>query len=73
MVSDITGATGKKIILAILSGERDPLVLAKLRDSRCKRSEEEIAHALDGHYRDEHLFALKQAFELYVFDDTAAD
>ena len=67
VVSDITGATGKKIILAILSGERDPLVLAKLRDSRCKRSEGEIAHALDGHYRDEHLFALKQAFELYVF------
>ena len=43
VVSDITGATGKNIILALLNGERDPLVLAKLRDSRCKRSEQEIA------------------------------
>ena len=67
VVTDITGATGQKIIRAILGGERDPSTLAALRDVRCKRSEQEIAHALDGHYRDEHLFSLKQAFDLYGF------
>jgi transposase len=65
VVSDITGATGTKIIRAILVGERDPQVLAQLRDARCKKTETEIAQALDGHYRDEHLFALQQAFDAY--------
>lgn len=66
-VSDITGVTGMAIIKAILGGERDPVRLAQLRDWRCKHSEATIARALDGHYREEHLFALKQACELYEF------
>jgi len=65
VVSDINGATGMQIIRAILSGERDPLALAKFRDGRCKKSEKVIASSLVGHYRDEHLFSLKQAVELY--------
>ncbi|MBI3249973.1 MAG: IS110 family transposase, partial [Deltaproteobacteria bacterium] len=65
VVSDITGQTGLAIIRAILAGERDPQVLARLRHGRCQHSEAEIAQALSGHYRPEHVFALKQALALY--------
>lgn len=65
VLSDITGVTGMSIIRAILAGERDAAVLAEYRDSKCKHSEAEIAKALHGHYREEHLFALRQAVELY--------
>jgi transposase len=65
VVSDITGLTGMKIIKAILKGERDPLQLAKHRHERCQRTEAEIARALYGSWRAEHLFALRQALTLY--------
>ena len=65
VVRDINGLTGRRIIDAILSGERDPDQLASLRDRRCKESEATIAAALQGNYRDEHLFALRVAVELY--------
>lgn len=65
VVTDMTGATGMKIIRAILAGERQPEVLASLRDIRCKASQETIRQALIGHYRPEHLFALQQAVTLY--------
>ena len=67
VVSDVTGATGMAIIRAILQGQRDPLELAKLRNKRCKRTQAEIARALYGSWRAEHLFALKQAVALYEF------
>jgi len=67
VVSDITGVTGMAIIQAILQGQRDPLEIAKLRDERCKRTEAQIARALYGNWRAEHLFALKQAVALYEF------
>jgi transposase len=65
VVSDITGATGMKIIKAILAGERDPQVLSRNRDERCKHSATTIAKSLVGNYREEHLFALRQAVDLY--------
>jgi transposase len=65
VISDITGVTGLRIIHNILKGEHDPNKLAALRDRACKNSEEIIAKALMGNYRDEHLFALKQAVELF--------
>ena len=65
VIADITGATGMRVIRTILKGERDPAVLATLRDTRCHASVETIAKALTGHYRPEHLFALKQAVALY--------
>jgi transposase len=67
VVSDITGLTGLLIIMAILSGERDPVKLAKLRDERCHSSEDQIALALQGTWRPEHLFELQQAYDLYRF------
>jgi len=62
--SSITGVTGRAIVAAILAGERDPSRLAALRHERRARSEAEIALALEGTWRPEHLFALKQSFEL---------
>ncbi len=67
VVADISGVTGMRIIKAVLAGERDPLVLARLRDPRCKSSESHIARSLNGNYRPEHLFSLKQAVDLYEF------
>jgi transposase len=67
VVRDITGLTGLSIIDAILAGERDPVKLARLRHERCHHSEEEIALALQGSWRREHLFELRQARELYLF------
>lgn len=65
VVSDITGMTGMKIIKAILDGERDPRVLARNRHESCKHSRATIAKSLGGNYREEHLFALRQAVDLY--------
>jgi transposase len=65
VVADITGATGLRIIRAILAGERDPYVLARLRHYSCHSSAETIAKGLTGSYRNEHLFALEQALALY--------
>lgn len=64
VINDITGATGMRIIRAILAGERDPHRLASLRDERCENSAATIAKALEGDWRAEHLFALQQAVEL---------
>ncbi|HBH74124.1 MAG TPA: hypothetical protein DDY43_11970 [Synechococcales bacterium UBA10510] len=65
VVQDITGLTGCRIIDAILSGERDPLELASLRDQRCNASLETIAAALQGIYQEDHLFELKVAVDLF--------
>ena len=60
----ITGVTGLKIIRAILKGRRDPKELAALRDRRCHDSVAEIAAALDGRYRPEHLLELRCSLEM---------
>jgi transposase len=65
VISDVAGETGQKIIRAILAGERDGSTLAKLKNVRIHASAEEIAKALQGTWREEHLFALKQAVALY--------
>ena len=67
VVSDITGVTGMQIIKAILAGERNTQVLAGMRDRRCKNSIATIAKSLEGNYRPEHLFSLKQAVETFEF------
>src|SRR5712691_3452328 len=65
VISDITGATGMRIIRAIVAGERDSGRMAAMRDGRTKDNEEKIAKALEGDYCAEHLFALKQSLELF--------
>ncbi|MBI1802122.1 MAG: IS110 family transposase [Chloroflexi bacterium] len=65
VLKDITGLTGLQIIRAIVAGERDAVRLGQLRDPHCKHSSDQIAKALTGSYRAEHLFTLKQALSLY--------
>jgi transposase len=65
VVSDITGVTGLSIIRAIVAGEREPSILASHRERRCHASVETVCQALAGNYREEHIFALTQALELY--------
>lgn len=66
-ISDISGTTGQAIIRAILAGERNPEKLAKLRDRRIQASAEEVARSLEGNWREDMLFELKQAVEAYDF------
>jgi transposase len=65
VISDLSGHTGLRIVRAIVDGEREPGKLAALKDRRIKSDVATIAQALSGDYRAEHLFALKQALELY--------
>ena len=59
VLGDVTGVTGLKILRAVLAGERDPQKLARLRDRRCRRTAAEMAEALDGRYRPEHVTELR--------------
>jgi len=70
VISDVAGETGQKILRAIVAGERDGQVLAKLRNARIRASEDEIAKSLQGSWRSEHLFALKQALDAFDFCGT---
>jgi transposase len=65
VLSNVTGASGLAIIDAILKGERDPVKLAAMVDRRVRASQQTIQAALRGDYRAEHLFVLRQAYELY--------
>jgi transposase len=73
VVSDVTGATGMRIIRAIVAGERSPDVLAAMRDRNCKSTIETIRSALVGNYQPEHVFALQQALALYDFYQARVD
>jgi hypothetical protein len=64
VISDITGSTGMRIIRAMVDGKPDRKQLGAMRDLRTKATEETIAKALEGDYRREHVFALKQSLEL---------
>jgi transposase len=65
VLGDVTGVTGLKIIRAILAGQRDPHELARLRDRRCRHTAAEIAQALDGRYRPEHMMELRSCLALW--------
>jgi transposase len=68
VVSDVMGATGRRILEAILAGQRDPEALLELRDSQISKStKEQMKAALVGDYRWEHLFVLQQGYEAYQF------
>ncbi len=67
VISDITGFTGMRIIRSILEGERDPLKLAQLKNSRIRNSTDMIAKSLEGNYQEEQLFCLRQEVEQYDY------
>lgn len=68
-LSDIGGISGMDIIRAIIAGEKDPIKLARLRNSNCKKPEEAFIAALTGNFQKEHIFSLKQAINLYDFTE----
>ena len=67
VLTDITGKSGSRIIESILAGERNAQVLASLTDKKVKANKEDIIKSLEGNWRDEHLFELRQGWELYLF------
>jgi transposase len=67
VISDVVGETGQKILRAIVAGERDGRALAQMKNARIHASAEQIAKSLQGSWRAEHLFALKQALDAFDF------
>lgn len=67
VISEVTGDLGLKIIQGIIAGNHDPKSLASLKTEKYKSSKETIEKALEGNYRQEHIFSLKQCFDSYVF------
>jgi transposase len=65
VISDLSGVTGRKIVRGIVAGERDPRKLAELRDARIQESQEEIAKSVEGNWRPELVFVLKQEVDIY--------
>ena len=70
VISDVVGETGRKILRAIVVGERDGQVLAAMKNARIRAGADEIAKSLQGNGRAEHLFALKQALDMFDFIGT---
>ena len=66
VIADITGKSGQLIIQTILSGERNADRLAELADKHIKAKKEDLIKSLEGNWRNEHIFELKQAYELYL-------
>ena len=69
VIDDITGKTGIQIITSILEGERDPKLLAAMRDPHCKKSEQQITEALTGYYKEDQLYLLKINYQSFCFFD----
>jgi transposase len=73
VLSDISGVSGMSIIGAILEGARDPRELASLAQPGVQATSEEIAKSLEGNWREELLFVLRQQVELYrIYQDKIA-
>ena len=70
VLADVVGETGQKILRAIIAGERDGQVLGAMKNVRVRASVDEIAKSLQGTWRAEHLFALRQAINAFDFVGT---
>ncbi len=73
VIADVVGVTGQLILRAIVAGERDGRTLAQMKHRGIHASVDEIARSLQGNWRDEHLFALKQALAGFDFVGTQID
>jgi transposase len=68
VISDLTGVSGLKMVEAIINGQRNPVALLELCDPQIqKKKAAALRAALEGNWKDEHLFALRQAYELWQF------
>lgn len=66
VISDLTGMSGLKMIEAILAGERNPIALLAKCDPQIQKNKAgAVCAALEGSWKEEHLFALRQAYELW--------
>jgi transposase len=66
VISDLTGASGLKMIERILAGERRAGELLAVCDPQIqKKKAAALRAALEGTWKKEHLFALRQAYELW--------
>ena len=68
VISDLTGVSGLKMVQAIVAGERNPVALLALCDPQIQKNKAgRLRAALEGSWKAEHLFALRQAYELWQF------
>jgi len=66
VLSDITGQSGRRIIESIISGQTDPITLSKLADKRVRKTSIEIQNSLQGHWKEEQIFVLKDCYEAFL-------
>jgi len=68
VISDLTGVSGLKVIRAILEGQRNPVALLALCDPQIqKKKADRVCESLVGTWKEEHLFALRQALAGWEF------
>jgi len=66
VISDLTGMSGLKMVQAMIQGERNPVALLAVCDAQVRKNKaERLRAALEGTWKEEHLFALRQAYELW--------
>lgn len=68
VICDLTGVSGLRVIRAILDGQRSPVALLALCDKQIvKKKAERVVESLQGTWKEEHLFALRQALAAWEF------
>ena len=66
VLSDIMGQSGRRIIESIISGQTDPIFLSKLANKRVQKTSIEIQNSLQGHWKEEQIFVLKDCYEAFL-------
>ena len=64
VIDDLNGVSGRRMLGALVAGERDPVVLASLGDGRLKASKAELAEALTGRFTTHHAFLVQLHLDL---------
>jgi len=68
VISQIHGASGQRIVQAIIEGQTDAEKLAELAEPIIlKRKRTQVIESLKGNYKEEYVFMLQQAYNAYQF------
>lgn len=68
VISDVTGASGMRVMRAIVAGQREPQALLQLCDVQIRKAKaEKVIESLRGTWQPEHLFALRHALAGWDF------
>lgn len=59
VISDIFGVSGRRMMAALIAGERDPEVLADLAYGRMRKKSATLRQAFQGRFNDHHAFLLR--------------